>query len=156
VGGNLWKEPARFEMTHEEEKRQRADALTVRVAELAARGWITGRNRAFVLEWKEHIADQLASGYTWKVIWSALKEMGGTSMCYNSFRRHCRAVGLERAGGNRRQVKPEPKAQLASRGGRLVGQPSGPTVFRPRAMGEGFVHPNDVDLTEYYKPKTNG
>ena len=143
-------------MTNTNDKQQRAEELKAQVAEQAAHGWITGRNRAFVHEWKELIADQLARGYTWKVIWSALKEMECTVMSYNSFRRHCRAIGLERPDGQGKRVKPGKKGRPPLREPRLLGQRSGAIISRPRTIGEGFVHPNDVDLSKYRKPMTDG
>lgn len=59
----------------------------------------SGRNRAKVMELKEEIADVLARGYKWKVIWQALCDTGRIDMGYYTFMAHCRAIGLVKVPG---------------------------------------------------------
>ena len=80
-------------------KRKTKDQASVRelVERRADDSSHSGKNRAVVMELKEQIADVLARGYKWRIIWQALHDAGRIEMGYDTFRAHCRAVGLEAA-----------------------------------------------------------
>ena len=69
-----------------------------------------GKYRAAVTQYKDGIEDLLRSGYTWEVAWLAVRRAAGSEMSYPSFRRHCRALGIERwrADPQRRTSREDP------------------------------------------------
>ena len=67
------------------------------VEEKAGDSALSGKNRAIVLDMQDEIAVILAKGYKWRIIWEALTESGRIDMGYDTFRLHCRAVGLKLA-----------------------------------------------------------
>ena len=65
------------------------------VEEKAGASPLSGKNRAVLMEMKEEIADVLGKGYKWRVVWEVLKGSGRIEMGYDTFRMHCRAMGLD-------------------------------------------------------------
>ena len=56
---------------------------------------LTGKNRVILMGMKEELADAFARGYKWKVVWKALQKAERIDMSYDTFRNHCRAMGLD-------------------------------------------------------------
>ena len=83
-------------MATEEDSRDPASLLEL-VEDRASDSQLSGKNRAAILAHKEEIADVLARGYKWKVVWQALMDGKRINMSYATFRMHCRAVGLDLA-----------------------------------------------------------
>lgn len=62
----------------------------------AQAGKYSGRYEAEVTEHRNEISAALARGYTWRVVWQAFQATTRTSMCFKTFRRHCRRLHLNR------------------------------------------------------------
>lgn len=56
---------------------------------------LSGKNRVVLMELRQEIEDVLRRGYKWKVVWQALQKAERIDMSYDTFRAHCRAMGLE-------------------------------------------------------------
>ena len=72
-------------------------SLLTLVEERAAKAPQSGKNRAALMPMRDEIAEVLARGYKWCVVWETLRDAERISMGYDTFRIHCRAMGLEAA-----------------------------------------------------------
>ena len=99
-------------------KRPDGDELLRAATEEASKVAYGGKYRAAVTQYKDSIEDLLCNGYTWEVAWLAVRRAAGSTMSYPSFRRHCRALGIERGQvkTQRRAARPAPtvKTRLAN------------------------------------------
>ena len=116
------------------------------VARLAARlkdtpgASLSRHHRATFLAVCPLVEGALASGYTMKATWEALRAEGSISMTYETFRSHCRRRGLGRDGRKRaRDREPAPAPDV---------------VVRPQAASAdrslGFQHERVPQRNEIY------
>ena len=102
-------------MAAKKKKSSANKSLLELVEEKAGDSALSGKNRAIVLDMKDEIAAVLARGYKWRVIWETLTESGRIEMGYDTFRMHCRAIGLELAPKSYSRSKKVPRRRGPSR-----------------------------------------
>ena len=116
---------------HDASYERGADAPLPTACAQAKKGLYCGQYRAELQRYRASIQRVLECGYTLKLAWESFVEVTGSSISYQSFRRHCRALGIERrrakrqgadrgrgAGAPERSALP-PKAETARFGSEL-------------------------------------
>ena len=83
--------------TKKNDSTRNTKTLLTLVEEKARRAPLSGRNRAVLIEMRDEIATVLEHGYKWRIIWQTLSDSKRIKMGYDTFRMHCRAMGLELA-----------------------------------------------------------
>ena len=78
--------------------------------EVVQQGAYGGGYRVEVTRCQAAIREVIDSGYTWTVTWMAFRRATGSLISFSSFRRHCRALGIDRCADkpSRRRSRADP------------------------------------------------
>ena len=96
----------------------------------------SGKHRAAFTALRPLIEAALAHGYTMKATWAALREKKNLSMSYETFRMHCRRIGIGQA--QAQALTPPPRPEPARSADPAPGLPA--ATGRSDVPHRGFRH----------------
>jgi Family of unknown function (DUF5338) len=118
---------------------------------------LRGRHRAAFIAVRPLVEGGLTCGYTMKATWEALREEGKLSMTYETFRAHCRQVGLGRltttppsVGPGTGVDAPLPRQAREREPARSAATSSAPPATQSRDQPRGFRHERVPQKKEIY------